>query len=74
MQVVSWYGGIRSQARTFWEEEAPSYHEPQHTTPLAGENVMNVIVVGAECAPWSKTGGFALLVYAKCCSSRASLG
>lgn len=24
--------------------------------PLAGANVMNVIVVAAECAPWSKTG------------------
>lgn len=25
--------------------------------PLAGTNVINVIVVAAECAPWSKTGG-----------------
>ncbi|KAF5958549.1 hypothetical protein HYC85_005774 [Camellia sinensis] len=25
--------------------------------PLAGANVMNVILVSAECAPWSKTGG-----------------
>ncbi|KAJ8628566.1 hypothetical protein MRB53_021889 [Persea americana] len=25
--------------------------------PLAGDNVMNVIMVAAECAPWSKTGG-----------------
>ncbi|CAA7401932.1 unnamed protein product [Spirodela intermedia] len=25
--------------------------------PLAGENVMNIILVAAECAPWSKTGG-----------------
>ncbi|CAK7327975.1 unnamed protein product [Dovyalis caffra] len=25
--------------------------------PLAGVNVMNVVVVAAECAPWSKTGG-----------------
>lgn len=24
--------------------------------PLAGDNVMNVVFVGAECAPWSKTG------------------
>lgn len=24
--------------------------------PLAGENVMNVIVVAAECSPWCKTG------------------
>lgn len=26
-------------------------------SPLAGANVMNVIIVAAECAPWSKTGG-----------------
>ncbi|CAL5338478.1 hypothetical protein CsSME_00022017 [Camellia sinensis var. sinensis] len=26
-------------------------------TPLAGANVMNIILVAAECAPWSKTGG-----------------
>uniref|UniRef100_A0A0A9DQ75 starch synthase n=1 Tax=Arundo donax TaxID=35708 RepID=A0A0A9DQ75_ARUDO len=25
--------------------------------PLAGENVMNVIMVAAECSPWCKTGG-----------------
>lgn len=25
--------------------------------PLAGTHVMNIIVVAAECAPWSKTGG-----------------
>lgn len=30
----------------------------QHRPPLAGENVMNVIIVSAECAPWSKTGSF----------------
>ena len=24
--------------------------------PLAGDNVMNIILVAAECAPWSKTG------------------
>ncbi|KAI5072277.1 hypothetical protein GOP47_0012383 [Adiantum capillus-veneris] len=34
---------------------ANSVTEP--TPPLAGPNVMNVIIVAAECAPWSKTGG-----------------
>ncbi|CAL0299026.1 unnamed protein product [Lupinus luteus] len=29
----------------------------EKTPPLAGANVMNVILVAAECAPWSKTGG-----------------
>jgi starch synthase len=30
---------------------------PPSEPPLAGENVMNIVMVGAECAPWSKTGG-----------------
>lgn len=37
-----------------------SMDEP--TPPLAGPNVMNVIIVAAECAPWSKTGGALLLL------------
>ncbi|KAG2610631.1 hypothetical protein PVAP13_4KG202700 [Panicum virgatum] len=32
-------------------------HENDDPGPLAGENVMNVIVVSAECSPWCKTGG-----------------
>lgn len=36
------------------EEEPPAVEKPP---PLAGPNVMNVVMVGAECAPWSKTGG-----------------
>lgn len=39
-----------------WEPAQPAHHEPQAPAPLAGENVMNVVLVGAECAPWSKTG------------------
>ncbi|KAL9297229.1 hypothetical protein ACSQ67_023125 [Phaseolus vulgaris] len=31
--------------------------ETEIPQPLAGTNVMNVILVAAECAPWSKTGG-----------------
>ncbi|PSR87682.1 Granule-bound starch synthase [Actinidia chinensis var. chinensis] len=31
--------------------------EEETSPPLAGTNVMNVILVAAECAPWSKTGG-----------------
>ncbi|KAL4375847.1 hypothetical protein GQ457_02G011170 [Hibiscus cannabinus] len=30
--------------------------EVEETPPLAGANVMNIILVAAECAPWSKTG------------------
>ncbi|KAK8455183.1 hypothetical protein SEVIR_4G099100v4 [Setaria viridis] len=32
-------------------------YENDDPGPLAGENVMNVIVVAAECSPWCKTGG-----------------
>lgn len=37
--------------------EAPPPPEPQKGPPPAGANVMNLCVVAAECAPWSKTGG-----------------
>lgn len=30
--------------------------EVKTKSPLAGPNVMNVVMVAAECAPWSKTG------------------
>ncbi|KAL8193486.1 hypothetical protein R6Q57_026621 [Mikania cordata] len=31
--------------------------EDAKSLPVAGPNAMNVILVAAECAPWSKTGG-----------------
>lgn len=34
--------------------ELPKEEPPHH--PLAGANVMNVVMVASECAPWSKTG------------------
>ena len=34
--------------------------EPVKAEPLAGPNVMKVVMVGAECAPWSKTGQIVL--------------
>ena len=39
-----------------YEAPSPSYEEPKPAGALAGPNVMNVVLVGAECAPWSKTG------------------
>ncbi|XP_021905256.1 starch synthase 2, chloroplastic/amyloplastic-like isoform X2 [Carica papaya] len=35
----------------------PPIAEYEKPPPLAGANVMNIILVAAECAPWSKTGG-----------------
>ncbi|XP_008789825.2 granule-bound starch synthase 2, chloroplastic/amyloplastic-like isoform X2 [Phoenix dactylifera] len=39
------------------EQEVAPDEEYLDSPPLAGANVMNVIVAAAECAPWSKTGG-----------------
>lgn len=39
------------------EQDAARDEGIQDSPPLAGANVMNVILVAAECAPWSKTGG-----------------
>ncbi|XP_044467629.1 granule-bound starch synthase 2, chloroplastic/amyloplastic-like isoform X2 [Mangifera indica] len=45
--------GSSSQA----SEATDSAIEDAKPPPLAGANVMNIILVAAECAPWSKTGG-----------------
>lgn len=37
-------------------EATVSMEEDIKPPPLAGTNVMNIILVAAECAPWSKTG------------------
>ncbi|KAL5981197.1 hypothetical protein ACLOJK_029118 [Asimina triloba] len=39
------------------ELDVATHAEDVKAPPLAGENAMNVILVAAECAPWSKTGG-----------------
>ncbi|KAJ7516867.1 hypothetical protein O6H91_21G002300 [Diphasiastrum complanatum] len=42
------------------QDTRPKEVDSEHSNkapPLAGPNVMNIIVVAAECAPWSKTGG-----------------
>jgi hypothetical protein len=36
---------------------APEPSPPQQPAPPSNPNAMNVVLVGAECAPWSKTGG-----------------
>lgn len=38
------------------EHEMTPEQGKKESLPLAGVNVMNVILVAAECAPWSKTG------------------
>lgn len=36
--------------------QPPQQTQQQAQPPLAGDNAMNVVLVGTECAPWSKTG------------------
>jgi starch synthase len=43
------------------ETNAAAPSAAEKPPPLAGPNVMNVILVAAECAPWSKTGQSLLL-------------
>ena len=37
------------------QQQQQQASEPTRQSP-AGENAMSVVMVGAECAPWSKTG------------------
>ncbi|KAI3669990.1 hypothetical protein L6452_41542 [Arctium lappa] len=46
----------RSESISDEEDDNPASDDVE-SPPLAGPNVMNVILVAAECAPWSKTGG-----------------
>ncbi|KAI3983129.1 hypothetical protein MKX01_030851 [Papaver californicum] len=45
------FGDLKSEANGTPEEENIG------SPPPAGVNVMNIILVAAECTPWSKTGG-----------------
>lgn len=40
------------------DEQIVDSEETNADRPLAGSNVMNVVLVAAECAPWSKTGNY----------------
>ncbi|XP_074582158.1 soluble starch synthase 2-2, chloroplastic/amyloplastic-like isoform X2 [Curcuma longa] len=56
------YGNLGVSAEAYSQisnnqQEVPPKQESVDSPPLAGPNVMNVIVVAAECAPWIKTGG-----------------
>ncbi|XP_073386022.1 granule-bound starch synthase 2, chloroplastic/amyloplastic isoform X2 [Physcomitrium patens] len=50
-------GGNNSEVLQQTRTDAAAPSAAEKPPPLAGPNVMNVIVVAAECAPWSKTGG-----------------
>lgn len=42
------------------DEQIVDSKEGNKDSSLAGPNVMNVVLVAAECAPWSKTGTYFL--------------
>ncbi|KAK1283665.1 hypothetical protein QJS10_CPB21g00626 [Acorus calamus] len=43
------------------EPDVTSMEENEIPPPLAGANVMNIILAAMECAPWSKTGNYTSL-------------
>ncbi|XP_027153219.1 granule-bound starch synthase 2, chloroplastic/amyloplastic [Coffea eugenioides] len=47
----------KSSAQEVNVDKEDSGGEKVKAPPLAGINVMNIILVALECAPWSKTGG-----------------
>ncbi|MED6119206.1 hypothetical protein PIB30_009605 [Stylosanthes scabra] len=57
IKVKNQDGMIESSLKKITDESSEIGSEGEIPQPLAGTNVMNVIVVAAECAPWSKTGG-----------------
>lgn len=58
LKVENKEGVNESSSKEITEESSTVEDEGETSTPppLAGTNVMNVILVAAECAPWSKTG------------------
>nr|GMC73527.1 granule-bound starch synthase 2, chloroplastic/amyloplastic [Ipomoea batatas] len=46
-----------SSAKEIHNGTEDSVNEDLKPPPLAGTNVMNIVLVAAECAPWCKTGG-----------------
>lgn len=51
-------GGLEELLADWWREQAArrgrGYGQEQE--PPRNPNAMNIVMVGAECAPWSKTG------------------
>ncbi|XP_057436008.1 granule-bound starch synthase 2, chloroplastic/amyloplastic-like [Lotus japonicus] len=57
IKVENQEGMSETRSKLITEESSTVDGEGEISAPLAGTNVMNVILVAAECAPWSKTGG-----------------
>lgn len=56
LKVENQEGMSESILKEVTHESSNIGSEGEESLPLAGPNVMNVILVAAECAPWSKTG------------------
>lgn len=46
------------QLETAQQQSQQQQQGPQHNARPENPNAMSVVMVGAECAPWSKTGGW----------------
>ncbi|XP_027359278.1 granule-bound starch synthase 2, chloroplastic/amyloplastic-like isoform X2 [Abrus precatorius] len=57
LKVESLEDVIESSLKEIGNEADNVESEGEKPPPLAGANVMNVILAAVECAPWSKTGG-----------------
>ncbi|KAJ1401522.1 Starch synthase, catalytic domain [Sesbania bispinosa] len=57
LKIENQEGESESSSAEITDESSTIEGEGEVPPPLAGTNVMNVILVAAECAPWSKTGG-----------------
>ena len=47
-----------TQQETVQKQSQQQQQAPQHNARPDNPNAMSVVMVGAECAPWSKTGGW----------------
>ena len=65
LEVENQEGVSESSLKEAIDESSDIEGEGEIPPPLAGANVMNVIVVAAECAPWSKTGDYNLIISMK---------
>ncbi|KAK7273393.1 hypothetical protein RIF29_14442 [Crotalaria pallida] len=57
LKIENHEGTSESILKEITNESSDIGSEGETSLPLAGTNVMNIILVAAECAPWSKTGG-----------------
>lgn len=66
LNVENQHGTSESTLQKTTDEAGSVVSEDEISPPLAGANVMNIIVVAIECAPWSKTGIIVFIISGGC--------